>query len=157
MLRLINQSLETGTEDLLSKVNLELIFVKKMMLNSINQSLEIDTEDLLTEVNLDKKLIYWDKTVYYNKKLYISVFLCDDIIAKHYNNLLADYFNYNKTLELLIRKYLWLYIASEVKEYVKICTICRWSKALRYKSYDQLASLSSSIELWSNIIMNFIV
>ena len=58
MLRLINQSLETNTEDLLSKVNLELIFMKKIILNLINQSLEIDAEDLLTRVDLDEKLIY---------------------------------------------------------------------------------------------------
>ena len=58
MLRLINQSLETGTEDLLSKVNLELIFIKKIILNLINQSLETYAEDLLTKVDLDKKLIY---------------------------------------------------------------------------------------------------
>ena len=58
MLRLINQNLETDTEDSLSKVNLELIFIKKMILNLINQSLEIDTKDLLIRVNLDEKLIY---------------------------------------------------------------------------------------------------
>ena len=33
------------------------------------------------------------------------MFLHDDIIAKHYNNSLVDYFSYNKTLELLTRKY----------------------------------------------------
>ena len=104
-MRSINQSLETGTEDSLSKVNLESIFIKKTMLNLINQSLETDTEDSLTEVNLDKKLIYQDKTIYHNKKLYILVFLYDDIIAKYYNNSLADYFSYKKTLELLTRKY----------------------------------------------------
>ena len=58
ILRSINQSLETGTEDSSSEVNLESIFIKKTILNLINQSLEIDTEDLLTKVNLDKKLIY---------------------------------------------------------------------------------------------------
>ena len=36
MLRSINQSLETDTEDSLSKVNLESIFIKKIILNSIN-------------------------------------------------------------------------------------------------------------------------
>ena len=36
ILRLINQSLETDIKDLLSKVNLELIFIKKIMLNLIN-------------------------------------------------------------------------------------------------------------------------
>ena len=95
--------------------------------------------------------------IYHDKKLYISVFLHNDIIVKHYDNSLADYFNYNKTLELLTRKYSWLCIASEVKEYIETCAICRQSKALRHKSYDQLASLSLSIELWSNIIIDFIV
>ena len=105
MLRLINQSLETDIKDLLNKVNLELIFMKKIILNSINQSLETDVKDLLTKVNLDEKLIYWNKIIYYNEKLYISVFLYNNIIAKHYNDFLTDYFNYNKTLELLTRKY----------------------------------------------------
>ena len=58
ILKLINQNLETGIEDLLSKVDLELIFIKKIILNLINQSLEIDTEDSSTKVNLNKKLIY---------------------------------------------------------------------------------------------------
>ena len=95
--------------------------------------------------------------IYHNKKLYILVFLYDNIIAKHHDNLFADYFSYNKTLELLIRKYLWSCIASEVKEYIETCAICRWNKASRHKLYDQLTSLSLKIELWSNIIMNFIV
>ena len=76
------------------------------MLNSINQSLETGTEDLLTKVNLDKKLIYQDKMIYYNEKLYIPVFLHNNIIVKHYDDSFTDHFNYNKTLELLIRKYL---------------------------------------------------
>ena len=58
MLKLINQSLETGTKDLLSEVNLKSIFIKKIILNLINQSLETDAKDLLTKVNLDKKLVY---------------------------------------------------------------------------------------------------
>ena len=106
MLRLINQNLETDIKDLLSKVNLESIFMKKIILNLINQSLETDAEDSLTKVNLDEKLIYQDKMIYHNEKLYISVFLHNDIIVKHYDNSLADYFSYNKTLELLTRKYL---------------------------------------------------
>ena len=96
-----------------------------MTLRSINQSLETDTKDLSIKVNLDEKLVYQDKTIYHNKKLYISVFLCNNIIVKHHDNSLADYFSYNKTLELLIRKYSWSCIASEVKEYVKTCAICR--------------------------------
>ena len=74
--------------------------------------------------------------IYYNKKLYILVFLYNNIIAKHYNNSLADYFNYNKTLELLTRKYSWSCIALEVKEYVKTCAIYRQSKASKHKSYN---------------------
>ena len=66
-----------------------------MILNLINQSLETDAEDLLTKVNLDENLN--------NKKLYILVFLYNDIIVKHHNNSLADYFDYNKILELLTR------------------------------------------------------
>ena len=103
----------------------QLTLTKDLMLNSINQSLETDIKDLLTKVNLDEKLIYQDKMIYYNKKLYISVFLHDNIIAKYYDNSLADYFNYNKTLELLMRKYLWLCIASEVKECVETYAIYR--------------------------------
>ena len=78
---------------------------KDLILRSINQSLETDNEDLSIKVNLDKKLIYQDKIVYHNKKLYISEFLYNDIIAKHYDNSFIDYFSYNKILELLIRKY----------------------------------------------------
>ena len=33
------------------------------------------------------------------------MFLHDNIIVKYHDDLLADYFNYNKTLELLTRKY----------------------------------------------------
>ena len=85
------------------------------------------------------------------------MFLHNNIIVKHYDNSLVDYFSYNKTLELLMRKYSWSCIASEVKEYVETCAICRQNKASRHKLYDQLAFLSLLIELWNNIIMNFIV
>ena len=58
MLRSINQNLETDIEDLSSKVNLESIFIKKIILNLINQSLETGVKDSLTKVNLNKRLIY---------------------------------------------------------------------------------------------------
>ena len=36
----------------------QLILIKDLILRSINQSLETDTEDLSIKVNLDEKLVY---------------------------------------------------------------------------------------------------
>ena len=64
-----------------------------------------------------------------------------ELISRHHDNPLADYFGIEKTRELLARKYYWPTLRHNVEAYVKGCDVCLASKALRLKPYSNLQSL----------------
>ncbi len=67
------------------------------------------------------------------------------------------FFEYEKILELLWRKYWWFNMSKNVKEYVISCTKCFLTKSIRHKFYELLQSLSIYQKLEKNWTMNFIV
>ncbi|KIN98770.1 hypothetical protein M404DRAFT_31093 [Pisolithus tinctorius Marx 270] len=69
---------------------------------------------------------------------------------------LAGHFGQNRTLELVCRDYVWPNLRSDVKEYVRSCTACGWSKTLRHCPYGLLKQLPVPERPWNSISMDFI-
>ena len=65
-----------------------------------------------------------------------------ELISHHHNNLLACYFDMEKTCKLLAKKYYWPTLRHNVKAYMKGCDICLASKTVRRKPYGDLQLFS---------------
>ncbi len=63
------------------------------------------------------------------------------LITRHHHDLLAGYFEINKTRELIARKYYWPTLHRNVEAYVTDCNVCLALKSVRYKPYSDLQSL----------------
>ena len=53
-----------------------------------------------------------------------ETFVREELLRRHYNDLLTEYFDVDKTLKLMIRKYYWDSIKTDVKSYVNTCDVC---------------------------------
>ena len=93
-----------------------------------------------------------------NGKVYIpdSTALREEILQSNHDDPHASHFGTSKTLELIQRHYYWPTLNKDVKEYVKTCTICQWTRVHRHKPYGELASLPQPSGPWEEISMDFI-
>jgi hypothetical protein len=109
----------------------------------------------------DSKINKWklkNDILYFEERYYIfSSLLRRKLLKQNHDDSHANHFEYEKTLELLRRKYWWLNMSKNVKEYVISCTKCFSTKSIRHKSYELLQSLSISRKLRKNWTMNFII
>ena len=69
---------------------------------------------------------------------------------------MIEHFDFDKTFDLLLKKYYWVSCGKQMNEYVKTCDICQRIKAFRHKLYNELSFLSVSKNSWKEIIMNFV-
>ena len=61
----------------------------------------------------------------HKSKIYI---LSDEVIKNelmklHYDNVLAEHYKINRTINLLFKKYYWVNTMNDVQEYVALCTV----------------------------------
>ena len=78
------------------------------------------------------------------------------MISRHYNDPLAGRFGIDKTRELVGRKYYWLSLRKDVKNYIRGCDVCLALKTVRHKPYGDLQSLPIPTHRWKNLLMNFV-
>jgi hypothetical protein len=107
-----------------------------------------------------KKISEKWKIIYYilKKKYYIlSNFLRKELFKQNHNNFHANYFEYEKILELFRRKYWWSNMSKNDREYVISCTKCFLTKLIRHKFYALFQSLSIFTKSRKNWTMNFII
>jgi hypothetical protein len=109
----------------------------------------------------DSKVNKWkmkNDILHFEKRYYIfSNFLRKELFKQNDDDFHANHFEYEKTLELLRRKYWWFNMSKNVKEYVISCTKCFLSKSIKHKSYELLQSLSIFQKFKKNWTMNFII
>ena len=72
---------------------------------------------------------------------YVPEIICSEVISRHHNDPLIEHFGIDKTRELVGRKYYWLSLRKDVKNYVKGCDVYLASKAVYHKPYGDLQSL----------------
>ncbi len=109
----------------------------------------------------DSKVDKWkikNDILHFEEKYYIlSNLLRRELLKQNHDDFHANHFEYEKILELLRRKYWWLNMSKNVKEYVISCTKCFLTKSIKHKFYELLQSLSISQRLRKNWTMNFII
>ena len=91
-------------------------------------------------VDVDDFFKYENKLYVFNEKS-IRV----ELLKRHHDDILTNYFDVIKTTKLFSRKYYWFDITKYVKNYVEICDICQKTKTSRYRSYDVMQFLFMSI------------
>ena len=69
---------------------------------------------------------------------YVPEIIRTELISRYHDNPLAGHFDIEKTRELIARKYYWLTLRRDIKDYVRRCNICLASKAVRHKPYGDL-------------------
>ena len=78
------------------------------------------------------------------------------LFFQHHDDLNAEHFEYHRTLQLLRKKYHWVKMTEDVKQYVTSCDMCFSAKTTRHKSYELLQFFSISEESRRDWTMNFI-
>ena len=99
-----------------------------------------------------KRLLCRDHKVYL-----LSGVIRAEALHWNYDDSLADYFKYTKTLTLIRYKYWWSRMIKHVYEYIITCTMCCWVKTSRHKPHDLLSSLLSLVDSFTDLTINFVV
>ena len=94
-----------------------------------------------------RKWFFQHNLLYYFHAIYVS----DEAVMKtkmlrlHYDNFLTRHFEIKKTHSLLQRKFYWLRMLKDIKEYIQDCDVCQRVKTLRHRFYDETTSLLISV------------
>lgn len=92
----------------------------------------------------------------YQSLLYVLEIISFTVISRHHDNALARHFRFEKTTELVARKYLLPIFCEDIERYVKDYNISLTSKVLRYKPYRDLQSLLVLTHGCENFSMNYV-
>ena len=98
-----------------------------------------------------------DGLLYFQGLLYLPEIIRTEIISKHHDDPLAEYFGIEMTRELVAQKYYLSTLRADINTYVRGCDVCLALKAVRYKLYGDLQSLPVPIHRWKNVSINFII
>ena len=79
-----------------------------------------------------------DGVLYHQGLSFVPEAIQTEIISRYHDDLLVGYFSINKTKDLVSRKYYWPSLQRNIEAYVKGCSVCLSSKAVRHKSYSDL-------------------
>ena len=130
------------------KKNLVIIKVRNQ-LKSQNQRDACATREWFFQHNL----LYYFHAIY----IFDETIMKTKMLRFHQDNSLIKHFEIKKTRSLLQRKFYWLKILKDIKEYIQSCNVCQHVKAFRHHSYDETTSFFISIRSWKKILMNFII
>jgi hypothetical protein len=101
--------------------------------------------------NIENDLLRWE-----NKWYILSNLFKKKLLKQNHDDSYVDYFEHERTLNLLKRKYFWNNMNKDVKKYVDSCSTCHRVKLVKHKSHDLLQILSISENSRQNWTMNFI-
>jgi hypothetical protein len=102
--------------------------------------------------NIENDLLRWK-----NKWYTFLNLLKRKLLKQIHDDSYVDHFKREKTFDLLKRKYFWISMSKDVKEYVDFCSLCHRIKFVRHKSHDLLQALSISENSKQNWTKNFII
>ena len=88
--------------------------------------------------HVKKKLLYFFHVIYVLEKIALKA----KLLCLHHDDSLASHFKIKKTRVLMQKKFYWLKMTRDIKEYIKDCDMCQRIKTLWYCFYDELSSLS---------------
>ena len=96
----------------------------------------------LVILTLQKKSYQDINTVLHHHSLpFMPEAIWTKLINRHHNDPLDDYFEIDKTQELVARKYLLLMLQHNIETYIKGCDMCFALKTIKHKPYSDFQSL----------------
>ncbi|EIW72393.1 hypothetical protein TREMEDRAFT_26078 [Tremella mesenterica DSM 1558] len=78
------------------------------------------------------------------------------IMKMRHDSVLAGHPGSAKTLELVLRDYVWVGVRKDVEDYIAGCAVCQRAKTNRQRSHGELKPLEVATKPWSSISMDFI-
>ncbi|EIW70139.1 hypothetical protein TREMEDRAFT_30259, partial [Tremella mesenterica DSM 1558] len=78
------------------------------------------------------------------------------IMKMRHDSALAGHPGSAKTLELVLRDYVWIGVRKDVEDYIAGCAVCQRAKTNRQKPHGELKPLEVATKPWSSISMDFI-
>ena len=102
---------------------------------------------------LQHNLLYYFHAIY----IFDEVIMKTKMLRLHHDDSLTKHFEIKKTCSLLQKKFYWLKMLKDIKEYIQSCDVCQRVKASRHRFYDETTSLLISVRSWKKISMNFII
>ena len=78
-------------------------------------------------------------------------------MAKYHQHPLTGHLGVDKTIEIIRRRYRWVNLNKNVRNFVSCCQTCQTSKISRAKSQGLLQPLPIADAPWQSITMDFIV
>ena len=97
--------------------------------------------------------MYFFHVIYVFEKIALKT----KLLRLHYDDFLANHFEFKKICVLMQRKFYWLKMTKNIKEYVKSCDICQRTKALHHRFYNKFSLLFILTRSWAKISINFII
>src|SRR2546421_8980630 len=82
--------------------------------------------------------------------------LIDELLRVYHDDQFSGHWGVEKTLELIQRKFYWIGITKDVREYIQICPVCQRKAISHHKPYGSLQPLPQPNEVWREIALDFI-
>ena len=166
--------------ELLSQYKLKIIYTSEKKNNRIdalsrrsdymhnkevfNQSiLKINNDESLSfnkrEFNVIIRIFRDDQEQYsvIKEKLQILDDKIDDYIKKYHDESLQKHSEMTKTMQFLRRECQFSHMRQKVETYIKKCFNYQQNKHATHAEYDEIQYAESSIEVWNEIMLNFII
>ena len=82
--------------------------------------------------------------------------MIQELLYLYYDDQFAGHWGIDKTEELLRRKFYWPGMATDIREYVTMCSVCQNIAVPRHKPYGKLEFLPVLERPWQEISLDFI-
>ena len=125
------------------------------------KALEVTASKMKCRVSTRKSILWrvnFKDLLFHEEQLYVlkEESLRAELLKHHYDDVLAEHFKVERTLELIDHKYYWSDMSKNVKNYVFSYNICQRVKVSRHCLYSEMQVLLHSEESWQKVTMNFI-
>ena len=125
------------------------------------KALEVTALKMKHRVSIRKSILWrvnFKGLLFHKEQLYVlkEESLKAELLKHYYDNILAEHFEVERTLELIDCKYYWSDMSKDVKNYIFSYNICQRVKVSRHCLYSEMQVLLHSEESWQKVTMNFI-
>jgi hypothetical protein len=118
-----------------------------------------DAYNAAKDSNSSANIEYLYRALYYKGRLWIPATddLCKMICKVEHDSKVTSYMGQDKPIKIIKGNLFWPGINKYIEDFVRSCTSCQCSKALRYMRYSLLSLLELAYVPWLSISIDFIV
>ncbi len=122
----------------------------KLVKNSVTQNIIENIADNANFEIINEILTFQDL-------IYVSARCRQEIISDYHESMIHEHQNSNKIIERIFRIYYFFKMRKQIKDIIRKCNVCIWTKHSQHRSYELLKNLSTSDHAWKSIALNFII